>query len=74
MNKVFVSCDKLREDVLPQLGVKLEDRFNQPTIWKLYEKEELLKEMETEKKEKEEKKQSNPKNVASNSNNKVYIY
>lgn len=75
LKRVFDACDKLREETLPQLGVKLEDRFQLPTVWKLYEKNELLKEIEKEKLEKEEKKQqqnkSNTKSSAVNPNNKV---
>lgn len=76
LKRVFDSCDKLREDTLPQLGVKLEDRFQLPTVWKLYEKNELLKELEKEKKEKEEKKQqtkSITNSAVGNANNKVIL-
>lgn len=60
MNKIYSACDKLREEILPQHGVKLEDRQKQPTIWKLYDKEILLKELEEEKasKQKVEKKKN----------------
>ena len=37
-------CDQIRDDVLPELGVRLEDRENQPTALKLVPREELLKE------------------------------
>lgn len=53
-NKIFSACDKLRQVTLPQLGVKLEDRPNLPTIWKLFDKNELLAETEKEKVQKVE--------------------
>ena len=38
-------CDQLRDDVLPNLGVRLEDRGeNQPAALKLVPRDELLKE------------------------------
>ncbi|KAK8811438.1 hypothetical protein WA158_003172 [Blastocystis sp. Blastoise] len=49
-------CDQLRDDVLPYLGVRLEDT-NDKTIWKLENKEDLLREREEKirvEKEKEE--------------------
>ena len=50
-------CDSLRDDVLPELGVRLEDKENEPTVIKLVDKNELLKERE-EKKLAEEKKKA----------------
>merc|ERR1719486_1139921 len=35
-----------RDNVLPNLGVRLEDKENEPTVIKLVDKEELLKEKE----------------------------
>jgi cysteinyl-tRNA synthetase len=38
-------CDELRDDVLPNLGVRLEDRTKgQPSLWKYEDREVLLKE------------------------------
>lgn len=72
IKRVFTACDSLRQEKLPQLGVKLEDRPGLPTIWKLYDKNELLRDIEKEKKEKEEKKQGAKTNSgASNPANKV---
>lgn len=72
IKRVFEACDKLRQETLPQLGVKLEDRPGLPTIWKLYDKQELQRELEKEKKEKEEKKQGTKSSTGgSNQNNKV---
>jgi cysteinyl-tRNA synthetase len=39
-------CDDLRDRILPELGVRLEDRKNERTIIKLCDKETLLKERE----------------------------
>ncbi|KAG9465192.1 hypothetical protein GDO78_018696 [Eleutherodactylus coqui] len=48
-------CDSLRDDVLPELGVRLEDHEGLPTVVKLVDKETLLKEKEEKKKAEEEK-------------------
>merc|ERR1719309_1632778 len=52
---ILKECDHLRDNVLPNLGVRLEDKENEPTVIKLVDKAELLKEKE-EKKALEEKK------------------
>merc|ERR1712154_503163 len=52
---ILKKCDELRDDVLPLLGVRLEDKENEPTVIKLVDKEELMKEKE-EKRIAEEKK------------------
>uniref|UniRef100_A0A672MTQ9 Cysteine--tRNA ligase, cytoplasmic n=1 Tax=Sinocyclocheilus grahami TaxID=75366 RepID=A0A672MTQ9_SINGR len=49
-------CDELRDDTLPELGVRLEDRDGLPTSVKLVDKETLLKEREERKKMEDEKK------------------
>ncbi|XP_043915332.1 cysteine--tRNA ligase, cytoplasmic [Protopterus annectens] len=49
-------CDSLRDDILPELGVRLEDHEGLPTVVKLVDKETLLKEKEEKKKAEEEKK------------------
>lgn len=41
-------CDKLRDEVLPLLGVRLEDR-PEGSIWKLGNKDEMLRELEQKK-------------------------
>uniref|UniRef100_A0A3Q2CZG0 Cysteine--tRNA ligase, cytoplasmic n=1 Tax=Cyprinodon variegatus TaxID=28743 RepID=A0A3Q2CZG0_CYPVA len=43
-------CDVVRDDTLPELGVRLEDHEGQPTVVKLVDKETLLKEKEDKKK------------------------
>jgi len=52
---ILKECDELRDNVLPNLGVRLEDKENEPTVIKLVDKAELLREKE-EKKAQEEKK------------------
>lgn len=42
-------CDSLRDDILPNLGVRLEDRDGAPSAVKLVDKETLLKEREAKK-------------------------
>ncbi|CAB1422144.1 unnamed protein product [Pleuronectes platessa] len=49
-------CDTVRDDTLPELGVRLEDHEGLPTVVKLVDKETLLKEREEKKKMEEEKK------------------
>jgi cysteinyl-tRNA synthetase len=59
---LFQLCDDLRDDVLPHLGVRLEDRAKgQPALWKYEDREVLLKERQAkiadrEKKEEEKRK------------------
>lgn len=48
-------CDVVRDDTLPELGVRLEDHEGLPTVVKLVDKETLLKEREEKKKMEEEK-------------------
>ncbi|XP_069544783.1 cysteine--tRNA ligase, cytoplasmic isoform X1 [Brachyistius frenatus] len=49
-------CDVVRDDTLPEHGVRLEDHEGLPTVVKLVDKETLLKEREEKKKMEEEKK------------------
>jgi cysteinyl-tRNA synthetase len=57
LTKVLEACDELRDEILPQLGVKLEDRGKgKPSVWKLYDKDELLKEIQLEKEKREQDK------------------
>ncbi len=60
---ILSECDGLRDQVLPDLGVRLEDKENEPTVIKLVDKEELKREKqlklemeERKEKEKERKK------------------
>ncbi|XP_017777957.1 PREDICTED: cysteine--tRNA ligase, cytoplasmic [Nicrophorus vespilloides] len=61
---ILKECDELRDEILPNVGVRLEDREGEPSAVKLVDKETLLKEREAKKKlelekqaEKEKKKQ-----------------
>ncbi|XP_074810972.1 cysteine--tRNA ligase, cytoplasmic isoform X2 [Natator depressus] len=54
--EVLQLSDALRDDILPELGVRFEDHEGLPTVVKLVDKETLLKEREEKKKIEEEKK------------------
>ena len=42
---MFKLSDEIRDDVLPHLGIKLEDRKqDQPSIWKFADKDSILAE------------------------------
>ena len=43
---VLQLCDSIRDDVLPNLGVRLEDHEGQPPVIKLVDRETLLRERE----------------------------
>jgi len=49
-NDILQECDKLRDDILPSVGVRLEDSTEETFKVKLVNKEELLKEKEVKKK------------------------
>lgn len=54
--ELFRLCDELRDDVLPHLGVRLEDRAKgQQAIWKYEDPEVLLKEREAKIRDREQK-------------------
>lgn len=46
---ILKECDLLRDDVLPELGVRLEDKENEATVIKLVDPEELKREREQKK-------------------------
>ncbi len=49
-------CDNLRDNILPEIGVRIEDKGKgNPSIWKLVDPEELKKEKQRLEEEKEEK-------------------
>ncbi|KAJ8984870.1 hypothetical protein NQ317_002709 [Molorchus minor] len=52
---ILKECDRLRDDILPNVGVRLEDREGAPSAVKLVDKESLLKEREAKKKAEQEK-------------------
>ena len=54
--KILKLCDQLRDDILPELGVRIEDKGNEGSLWKFFDKEQYLKEKEKEKELKENKK------------------
>ena len=59
---LFKLCDELRDDILPHLGVRLEDRAKgQEAIWKYEDKDILLKEREAKIREKEKKEEEKRK-------------
>ncbi|KAK9879201.1 hypothetical protein WA026_004049 [Henosepilachna vigintioctopunctata] len=47
--EILKECDKLRDDILPIVGVRLEDKEGEQTAVKLVDKETLLKEKEAKK-------------------------
>merc|ERR1712173_123440 len=55
---ILKECDILRDDTLPQLGVRLEDKEDEPTVIKLVNKEELMREKEERKRLEKEKKKA----------------
>lgn len=61
-SSLFRLCDELRDDILPYLGVRLEDRAKgQEAIWKYEDKEALIKERESKIREKEKKEEEKRK-------------
>merc|ERR1712141_386054 len=61
--KILSECDRLRNEVLPELGVRLEDKENH-TVIKMVDKNELIKEMEQLKISEEKKKAEKEKKKA----------
>jgi len=60
--EVLKICDRLRDDVLPNLGVRLEDRaIGEPSAVKLADREVLLKEREEKKRIEDEKRMEKEK-------------
>ena len=54
--ELFKISDELRDDILPFLGIKLEDQApGKPSVWKHFDKEELLREREKKVEEKRKK-------------------
>lgn len=44
--ELFRLTDELRDDILPYLGIRLEDKGNNPSIWKYEDPNKLIKERE----------------------------
>ena len=61
---ILKECDNLRDEVLPELGVRLEDKEDQPTVIKLVDKEVLMKEKEEKRIAEEKKKEEKEKKKA----------
>lgn len=58
---VLKLCDSIRDDVLPNLGVRLEDHEGQPPVIKLVDRDTLLKEREEKIRQEELKRQEKEK-------------
>jgi len=52
---VLEECDKFRDNALPPLGIRLEDKTGGQSVWKLADPEELIKEQQQKQLEKERK-------------------
>jgi len=63
-SQILKECDRLRDDVLPELGVRLEDKESEATVIKLVDKEELRKEKEEKKRVEEAKRLEKEKKKA----------
>lgn len=49
VKKILTLCDSLRDNILPNLGIKIEDKNKgEKSIWKFFNKEEYLKEKQKE--------------------------
>lgn len=55
LNAVLEECDTFRDDTLPPLGIRLEDKTGGKSVWKLADPAELLKEKEQKELEKQRK-------------------
>lgn len=51
---IFEESDRLRDEVLPYLGVRMKDRPNENAVFSIEDKDELIKEVEMDKKKKVE--------------------
>jgi len=58
---VLKECDTFRDDALPPLGIRLEDKTGGKSVWKLADPAELMKEREQKKLEEERKAQEKKK-------------
>ena len=46
--KILIICDKLRDEILPKVGIKIEDKGLEKSIWKFFNKDEYIKDKEKE--------------------------
>ena len=50
IKKILQICDEFRDEILPYLGIKIEDKGkDKPSIWKFYDKDQFIKEKEKQK-------------------------
>ena len=56
--QIFKICDEFRDEILPELGIRLEDKGTDST-WKYEDKDLLIMERETKKKQKTDKERLN---------------
>ena len=62
---IFQVCDQLRDEVLPALGIRLEDKVkNQPAVWKKDDPEKLMAEIRNKEEEKKKKDDEKKKKAA----------
>ena len=54
--KILIICDKLRDEILPKVGIKIEDKGLEKSIWKFFNKDEDIKDKEKENENKKIKK------------------
>lgn len=54
---IFNLCDELRDDILPFLGIQLEDKGKEDSIWKLEDKKVLIERRDAKANEKLKKEQ-----------------
>ena len=54
--EVLQLCDEMRDSVLPELGIKLEDRSNQGAVWKRGDPLDIMREIQSKKEQEEESK------------------
>ena len=63
--EIFKLCDQLRDNVLPELGIRLEDKGkDQPAIWKKEDSEKLKSELKAKEEEKKKKEDEKKKKAA----------
>lgn len=61
LSGVLELCDKFRDDTLPPLGIRLEDKTGGKSVWKLADAEELMREREQRELEKQRKEEEKRK-------------
>ncbi|KAI0564140.1 Cysteine--tRNA ligase [Gracilaria domingensis] len=65
ISKILSLCDAVRDEVLPHLGVRLEDRgLEQPSVWKLEEAASLVMEIQRKKEAEEKRREAKAKQKA----------